>query len=103
MSQAHKARINASNIRKKNIFSMAKKSMEMLKGEARRMELDPKLNPAGKAKFDSSKSEYHMRVGPVPEGPKKVFTPFPDPAHSARLRGNKARGTDSSSKRVPVK
>ena len=51
------------------------------------------LNPAGMAKFKG----YVTDLG-YPD-----VKSLPSSSHSARLRGNKARGTDSSAKRVPVK
>ena len=105
-NQAHKNRVKAENIAKKDnmIFSRAKKAMRMLKGEAKRMENDPKLNPAGKAKFDSSKSKYTMKMGLSPEGVQKVFTPFPDPSASARgAQSRQRRTTQSSTSRKLIK
>ncbi len=76
----------------------------MAEGEAIRAEKDPKLNPSGRGKFKGSAS-YDEPLGVASMSGREVQA-LPDPAASARganVRANKARGTDSSSKRVPVK
>ena len=72
--------------------------------EARQAEKSPKTNPSGRAKFKGSAS-YSEPLGVASMSGREVQA-LPDPAASARganVRANKARGTDSSAKRVPVK
>ena len=65
---------------------------------------NPKINPAGKLKVQQTSQE---RIYPASGGyyrTVKVDTnAAPDPRNAARLRSNKARGTQSSATRVPVK
>ena len=115
MSQAHKNRNapwSGSTKQKNMLTAMAEtrayhdnKFKRMMAHEGRKAELDPKQNPSGKAKFEGKGSQW---TGP--ENLTRIYKhgveARPDPAASARganVRANKARGTDSSAKRVPVK
>jgi hypothetical protein len=100
MSQAHKNRVTV----KKDTMTKRRNEAILSREEARhergmRMtkaaETSPKRNPSGSAKFD-------YLDDPLLGTPYAV-TPLPSASHSARLRANKARGTQSSSTRVPVK
>jgi len=65
---------------------------------AKAAEKNPYLNPAGKAKFDYLQD-------PLTGKPFRVIAQ-PDAGHAARLRGaadRKARGTQSSTTRKPIK
>ena len=70
-------------------------------GMAIRAEKDPKTNPSGQAKFKGS-SFYSEPMGVVGIGSKEIKA-LPDARNAARLRGNKERGTQSSSQRKVIK
>ena len=69
--------------------------------EARQAERNPKTNPSGSAKFKGNSQYFDIGLGISMSG--KEVKALPSASHSARLRGNKARGTQSSAARIPVK
>ena len=78
-----------------------KRLQRMADFEARQAEKNPKLNPSGSAKF-KGKGEYHEVLGVASMSGRNIEA-SPSASHAARLRGNKARGTQSSAARIPVK
>jgi len=70
-------------------------------GKARRMQLDPNENPAGRVKYN-----VVPRVNFVTQEDRSTVTVKSDPAASSRganVRANKERGTQSSSQRKVIK
>ena len=64
---------------------------------------DPKLNPAGMARVKGEVDSTTTPLTGTNRTTKVSLSYASDTRNAARLRGNKARGTDSSAKRVPVK
>ena len=115
MSQAHKNRnaVWSGSIKSKNWLTDQSRKMSyhdqkfkrVMAHEGRKAELDPKLNPSGKAKFEGKGSTWNG-----PENLTRIYKhgveAKRDPAASARganARANKSRATQSSATRVPVK
>ena len=72
-------------------------------GMARRAELSPKTNPAGKAKYEAISGTFGE---PYFQTEIKEIKPMMDPSsHSrgANVRANKERGTQSSAQRKVIK
>jgi hypothetical protein len=106
-NQAHKARLRttgfplSSSNEERYLRNKIESYDRRAKGEARRMELDPRSNPSGKAKY--------VGTGKMNVASRKdvsTVTPSPDPAASSRganVRANKERGTQSSTQRKVIK
>lgn len=109
-NQAHKNRLVRTGVDKapkesktpahkyRTITADFRSASRKAQGEARRMQLDPNKNPAGKVKYDVKPA-----VNFVTQEDRSTITPKPDSGHAARLRGNKERGTQSSSQRKVIK
>jgi len=77
---------------RKEINSAAQKDMAAAR-------IDPKLNPAGKAKFQATADSRRSLGGYGTDRITDVDTTYrPDPAHAARRRGNRVRSWDDKAK-----
>jgi len=115
-NQAHKNRLNRHVMGNKSDFlgipfrknqENRKRTQRKAEREAMSAEMSPRLNPSGKAKFKGVASENLLNDLAGPFKKKNPYSssvsPMPDASHKARIRGNKARGTSSSTKRKLIK
>jgi hypothetical protein len=98
-NQAHKARMSNSYTSSASRKRIESKAEQMAVSEMK----NPKLNPTGQMKaFGYAWPEpTGKKFGEVRLEPKVGYSP--DARNAARLRGNKERGTQSSSQRKVIK
>ena len=112
-NQAHKNRLVRTGVDKapkesktpahkyRTITADFRSASRKAQGEARRMQLDPNKNPAGRVEYNVKPSVNYL----TQKNTSKI-TVRPDPAASSRgasVRANKERGTQSSTQRKVIK